>query len=89
MPASIAREETVEHRLNHMKRVALLVLLIVSLVELDWERARIYLFSSLASLVLVVWSELVRRRRGDRTIAAGALSTDESVSRALDRRYRE
>jgi hypothetical protein len=63
-----------------MKRVLLLVLLIVSLVELDWERDRIYLLSSLASLVLVVWSELVRRRTTKETITRGALTTAEGVS---------
>src|SRR5579859_1853227 len=47
---------------NDMKRVLLLVLLIVSLVELDWERSRIYFLSSLAALVLVVWSEILRCR---------------------------
>lgn len=36
-----------------MRRVLLLVCLIVSLVELDWERQRIYLLSSAASLLLV------------------------------------
>jgi hypothetical protein len=58
-----------------MKRVLLLVLLIVSLVELDWERNRIYLLSSLASIALVVWSELVRRRTAERKLAGG-ISTD-------------
>jgi hypothetical protein len=66
---------------NDMKRVLLLVLLIVSLVELDWERDRIYLLSSLASLVLVVWSELVRRRRtAEKAITGEALTTAEGVS---------
>jgi hypothetical protein len=63
-----------------MKRVLLLVLLIVSLVELDWERDRIYLLSSLASLVLVVWSEVVRRRTAEKTITAEVLTTAEGVS---------
>lgn len=46
-----------------MKRVLLLVCLIVSLVELDWERYRIYLLSSIASLLFVVGGELTRCRR--------------------------
>jgi hypothetical protein len=62
-------------RANDMKRVLLLVLLIVSLVELDWERNRIYLLSSLASIALVVWSELVRRLTAERKLAGG-ISTD-------------
>jgi len=41
-----------------MKRVLLLVWLIVSLVELDWERYRICLLSSIASLLFVLGSEL-------------------------------
>jgi hypothetical protein len=48
---------------ERMKRVLLLVWLIVSLVELDWERYRIYLLSSIASLLFVLGSELKRRRR--------------------------
>ena len=46
-----------------MKRVLLLVCLIVSLVQLDWERDRIYLMSSIAALFLVLWMELSRRRK--------------------------
>jgi hypothetical protein len=46
-----------------MKRVPLLVCLIVSLVQLDWERDRIYLFSSIASVLFVLVSELMRRRK--------------------------
>ena len=46
-----------------MKRVSLLVFLIVSLVQFDWERDRIYLLSSLAALLLVLWMELSRRRK--------------------------
>jgi len=67
-------------RANDMKRVLLLVLLIVSLVELDWERNRIYLLSSLASIALVVWSELVRRRTAERKLAGGSRPTAEGVS---------
>lgn len=50
-------------------RVMMLVCLIVSVVELDWERDRIYLLSSLASLVLVVWSERLRRQKQKATAA--------------------
>jgi hypothetical protein len=45
-----------------MKRILLLVCLIVSLTELDWERDRIYLMSSIASLLLVLGSERKRLR---------------------------
>lgn len=65
---------------NHMKRVLLLVCLIVSLVELDWERYRIYLLSSLACLVLVVWTEVVWRRTAEKTITPEVLTTAEGVS---------
>jgi hypothetical protein len=63
-----------------MKRVLLLTLLIVSLVELDWERDRIYLLFSFASLVLVVWNELVRRGTAEKTINEQGLSTAEGTS---------
>jgi len=46
-----------------MKRVLLLIFLIVSLVQLDWERNRIYLWSSFAALLLMLWTELSRRRK--------------------------
>jgi len=49
-----------------MSRVFLLVCLIVSMVELDWERNRIYLLSLVASLLLVLYSELMRRRKDRR-----------------------
>jgi uncharacterized protein (DUF58 family) len=46
-----------------MRRILLLVCLIVSVVELDWERQRIYLLSSAASLLLLLYGELMRRRK--------------------------
>jgi len=46
--------------MKRMKRVLSLVCLIVSLVELDWERYRIYLWSSIASLSFVFFLELMR-----------------------------
>jgi hypothetical protein len=49
--------------MEHMKRVLLLVWLIVSLVELDWERYPICLWSSIVSLLFVLSSELARFRR--------------------------
>ena len=64
---------------NHIKRVLLLVCLIVSLVELDWERYRIYLLSSLACLVLVLWTEVVRPRAAE-TITPEVLTTTEGIS---------
>jgi|SRR5579862_181624 len=63
-----------------MKRVLLLVCLIVSLVELDWERYRIYLLSSLACLVLLVWTEVVRRGTAEKTITPEVLTNAEGVS---------
>lgn len=48
---------------SDMKRVLLLVCLIISVVELDWERDRIYLLSSIASVLFVLVSELMRRRK--------------------------
>ena len=65
---------------NDMKRVLLLVLLIVSLVELDWERDRIYLFFSVASLALVLWSERMRHYNAAKAVAAGALTAAEGAS---------
>jgi hypothetical protein len=62
-------------------RVMMLVCLIVSVVELDWERDRIYLVSSLASLVLVVWSERLRRRKQKAT-AAVPTTTQAGASEA-------
>lgn len=62
-----------------MKRVLLLVCLIVSLVELDWEHDRIYLFSSIASLLFVLGSELTRRRI-QRVASERAMNTGEGVS---------
>ena len=53
----------VQLRTIDMKRVLLLVFLIVSLVQLDWERNRIYLWSSFAALLLMLWTELSRRRK--------------------------
>jgi hypothetical protein len=50
-------------RTIEMKRVPLLVFLIVSLVQLDWERDRIYLLSSFAALLLMLWMERSRRRK--------------------------
>lgn len=55
---------------NEIQRVLLLVLFIVSLVGLDWERDRVYLLLSLASLSLVVWTELLRRRKIQKATAA-------------------
>ena len=62
-----------------MKRVLLLVWLIVSLVELDWERYRICLLSSLASLLFVLSSELMRRRRVQPVAAERAFKTGKGV----------
>jgi hypothetical protein len=63
-----------------MKRVLLLVCLIVSLAELDLERARVFLFSSLASLLLVVWSEWMGRREVQNAAPVGALTPGEGIS---------
>ena len=59
-------------------RVMMLVCLIVSVVELDWERDRIYLLSSVASLFLVVWSERWRHRKLKATV--GVPTTQQAGS---------
>lgn len=56
-----------------MKRVLLLVCLIVSVVQLDWEREQIYVWSSGASLLLIFYGELMRRRNAQRTAKEGVL----------------
>jgi hypothetical protein len=66
--------------MERMKRVLLLVCLIVSLVELDWERYRIYLLSSIASLLFVLGSELTRRRRDQQAATERAFKTGEGVA---------
>jgi hypothetical protein len=66
-----------------MKRVFLLVLLIVSLVQFDWERDRIYLASSIVSTLLVVWCERVRCHKFQEASAVEAFTTGESVSVVL------
>jgi hypothetical protein len=63
----------------YMKRVLLLVCLIVSLVELDWERYRIYLLCSIASLLLVLGSELMRGRSVQRVATERAFRTVECI----------
>jgi hypothetical protein len=50
-----------------MKRVLLLVFLIISLVELDLERYRIYLFSAIASFALLLGNALMRRHKVRKT----------------------
>ena len=65
--------------MKRMKRVLLLVCLIVSLVELDWERYRIYLLSSIASLLFVLGSELTRRRRAQQVATVRAFKTGGGV----------
>lgn len=62
-----------------MKRVVLLVCLIVSVVELDWERQRIYLLSSVASLLLVLYGELMPRRKVQRVATEGVLKSRHDV----------
>jgi hypothetical protein len=65
--------------MERMKRVLLLVWLIVSLVELDWERYQICLLSSIASLLFVLGSELTRRRRVQQVATAGGFKAGEGV----------
>lgn len=62
-----------------MRRVLLLVCLIVSVVELDWERERVYLLSSIASLLLVFYGELMRRRKVQRVAAERAFTAVKVV----------
>src|SRR5579863_5692798 len=64
---------------DHMRRILLLVCLIVSVVELDWERQRIYLLSSAASLLLVFYGELVRRRKVQRVPTERAFKPAQGV----------
>jgi hypothetical protein len=56
-----------------MKRVLLLVFLMVSLVELDLERYRIYLFCSTAALAGLLCNVLMSRRKAQNAPAARAL----------------
>lgn len=63
-----------------LKRVLLLVCLIVSLVQLDWERDRLYLLSSIASMLLILYGELTRRRKVQ-TVAAERAFIPEGISR--------
>lgn len=64
-----------------MRRVVLLVCLIVSLVQLNWERDRIYLLSSIASLLLVLYGELKRRHKAQRVAAETAFRRATVVPR--------
>ena len=77
--AFFQEEEMATTEGNHMRRVLLLVCLIVSMVELDWERARVYFLSSLASLLLVVWSELLRLRKAQKITTAEGLRAEQMV----------
>lgn len=67
-------------RQNEIKRVLLFVLLIVSVVELDWERVRIYFFSSLASILLLLWTERSARRKLQKAPNRAVLPTKQRVS---------
>jgi hypothetical protein len=64
---------------DHMRRVLLLVCLIVSVVELDWERQRIYLLSSAASLLLVLYVELMPRRKVQKVPTERGFRTAQDV----------
>ena len=64
---------------DHMRRVLLLVCLIVSMVELDWERDRVYFLSSLASLLLVVWTELLRLRKAQTATTTEELRAEQMI----------
>jgi len=64
---------------DRMRRILLLVCLIVSVVELDWERQRIYLLSSAASLLLVLYGELMRRRKVQRVPTERGFKTAQDV----------
>jgi hypothetical protein len=70
--------------MERMKRVLLLVWLIVSVVELDWERYRICLLSSIASLLFVLSRELSRRRRVQQVATERAIKTGEGVPSEAD-----
>jgi hypothetical protein len=66
--------------MKRMKRVLLLACLIVSLVELDWERYRIFLWSSIAFFLFVLGSELTQRRKVQPVTTEPAFKTGEGVS---------
>ena len=66
--------------MKRLKRVLLLACLIVSLVQLDWERERIYLLSAIASLLLVFYSELMRRPQAQRAPIGTAFQASGGVS---------
>jgi hypothetical protein len=65
--------------MKRMKRILLLACLIVSLVELDWERYRIFLLCSIASFLFVLGSELTQRRRVQRVATERAFKTGEGI----------
>lgn len=63
-----------------MMRVLLLVCLIVSLVELDWERDGIFWMSSLASFLFILWTELLSRRKAQQLTTTAGVRKEDSVS---------
>jgi hypothetical protein len=66
-----------------MKRVSILVCLMVSLVELDLERHRIYLFLSITALAVLVHNLLVSRRKAQNARRPGAFETSNRDSGCL------
>lgn len=68
---------------DNMKRVSILVFLMVSLVELDLERYRIYLFLSLTAFAVLVRNLLVSRRRAQNPRMPGAFETSNRDSGCL------
>jgi hypothetical protein len=83
------RSKDIEDREGtNMKRILLLVLFIISLVELDLEGNRIYWLSSIISLLVVVWSELTRGRKIQKATPAEALTAGEGASSKVCVAYR-
>jgi len=68
---------------NDMKRVSILVFLMVSLVELDLERYRIYLFLSIAAFAVLVRNALASRRRVQNAMERRTLETTNRESGCL------
>jgi hypothetical protein len=66
-----------------MKRVLLLVILIVSLVELDLERYRIYMFFAIADFALLLCYPLMQRRSVRKAAAIQTVDSGTGVSASL------
>jgi hypothetical protein len=68
---------------HNMKRVSILVFLMVSLVELDLERYRIYLFLSITAFAVLVRNLIVSRRKAQNARRPEAFETSNRDSERL------